>query len=176
MTRVGYPAALVAVFGAAVIGWGFGTWLGSVGSPETPGGPVALASPTPTPTPTATATPTPTATATQTAAPTASPLASSAPVPSRATATDPPPPTTVLEIEGTGDEISDAFEVAEGWQIVWQTDGTAFAFAIRGDQDVGQVVKQTGPSSGVTSIVPVGSFYLEITATGPWSIKVVQNS
>lgn len=167
VTRVGYPAALVAVFAAAVLGWGIGTWLGSAGSPVTPAGPVALASPSPTATPTPT--PTPTATPMPTAAPSVAPPTAGPP-------TDPPPPTTILEIEGTGDEVSEPFEVVEGWQIVWQTDGTAFAFAIRGDQDVGQVVRQSGPSSGVTSIVPVGSFYLEITATGPWSIKVVQNS
>ncbi len=163
MTRVGYPAALVAVFAAALVGWGFGTWLGSVGSPETPA-PVALASPTPIPTPT------------PTAVPTASPSPSITPVPSLAPATDPPPPTTVLEIEGTGDQVSEAFEVSDGWQIVWQTDGESFEFAVRGDQDVGTVVDQTGSSSGVTSIVPTGRFYLEINAKGPWSIRVVQNS
>lgn len=162
MTRVGYPAALVAMFAAVIVGWGFGTWFGSVGAPETPGGPVALASPTPIPT--------------QTAAPTASPSPSITLVPSQVPATDPPPPTTVLEIEGTGDLISEAFEVSEGWQIVWQTDGESFEFALRGDQDVGTVVDQTGSSSGVTSIVPSGRFYLEINAKGPWSIKVVQNS
>ncbi len=169
MTRVGYPAALVAVFAAVVVGWGFGTWLGSVGSPVTPG-PVAFASPSPT----AELTPTIGPTATSAPTPTAAP--SSSPSPSLGPATDPPPPTTVLEIEGTGDQVSEPFDVKEGWQILWQTDGTAFAFAIRGDQNVGQVVRQTGPSSGVTSIVPVGSFFLEVTATGPWSIKVVQNS
>lgn len=159
--RVGGAAVLVALVAAIVVGWAVGTWLGAAASAPSPDA-VAVVGPPATAAPETTGTPT--------SIPTAEPSTSLTP------ATNPPPPTTILAIEGTGDEVSERFEVQEGWQIVWQTEGDAFAFAIRGDPDVGTVVDQTGPSSGVTSIAPTGRFHLEITATGPWSIEVVQNS
>jgi hypothetical protein len=64
--------------------------------------------------------------------------------------------------------------VIPGWQIVWQTEGSRFAVAVRGDQDLGTVVNQTVASSGATSIPTPGMFRLEITAKGRWSIKVLQ--
>jgi hypothetical protein len=57
---------------------------------------------------------------------------------------------------------------------VWQTDGERFEFAVRGDQDLGTIVDETGSASGVTSLAPEGTFHIEVTAQGPWSIKVVQ--
>jgi hypothetical protein len=75
---------------------------------------------------------------------------------------------------GESDATGGEFEVRPGWQIVWQTDGERFAFAVRGEQDLGTIVDQTGPSSGVTSVAAAGTFNIEVTAKGPWSIKVVQ--
>jgi hypothetical protein len=169
--RVGYPAALVTIFVAAVLGWGLGWWLGA--PPATPPPLAAVSTATPAATLPGTPTSEPPGLPTFTIAPrpvtTASPALGTDPP-----GTDSPPPTTVLEIEGAGDLVSESFDVVNGWQILWQTDGESFAYAIRGDQDVGTVVKQTGPSSGVTSIVPFGRFHLEVTAKGSWSIKVVQ--
>jgi hypothetical protein len=81
---------------------------------------------------------------------------------------------TILELSGSANKVSPDFDVLRGWQIVWQSDGDRFAFAVRGDQDLGAVVDQTGPASGVTSLAPAGTFHIEVTAKGPWSIKVLQ--
>jgi hypothetical protein len=72
------------------------------------------------------------------------------------------------------DLVSPSFDVIQGWQIVWQTDGPKFAFAVRGDQDLGTIVEQAEASSGTTSLSPAGTFHIEVTADGPWSIKVLQ--
>ena len=60
------------------------------------------------------------------------------------------------------------------WQIEWHNDGKEFGFAIRGDRDYGTVINVHESTSGLTSPVAAGSYYLEIAADGPWSIKVVR--
>jgi hypothetical protein len=70
--------------------------------------------------------------------------------------------------------VSESFDVVRGWQIVWQTDGERFSLAVKGDQDLGTVVDQTGASSGAIAFAAAGTFHLEVTASGPWSIKVLQ--
>jgi hypothetical protein len=77
-------------------------------------------------------------------------------------------------MSGTGDKQSESFIVVPGWQIVWQTDGGGFAIAIRGDQDLGTIVNQDQAASGATSLPSAGTFHLEVTAKGPWSLKVLQ--
>ena len=78
------------------------------------------------------------------------------------------------EFRGHGDETTDTFEVDRGWRILWETTGRAFQFAITGDRDFGTVIDRDGPGSGVTSPVGAGTFRLEITARGPWSIQIIQ--
>ncbi len=75
---------------------------------------------------------------------------------------------------GTEHDVSEPFEVVSGWQIQWQTDGASLAIAVTGDQNLGIVVDEPGPASGVTSLAPAGTFRLDIAARGPWSITVVQ--
>jgi hypothetical protein len=70
--------------------------------------------------------------------------------------------------------VSEPFEVVPGWQIQWQTEGTSLAIAVTGDQNLGVVVDEPGPASGVTSLAPAGTFQLNIVASGPWSITVIQ--
>jgi hypothetical protein len=137
------PAVLV---GAAILGIGIGTWLGRVGS----------AAPAP---PAAPASPGSSAIATPTTSPTATP--------------SPTPPGQILYQQGTSDATTATFDVQPGWQITWQTDGTSFAFAVTGDQNLGTIVDKKGPASGVTSLAPAGSYRIEIKAVGPWSIVVV---
>jgi hypothetical protein len=43
-----------------------------------------------------------------------------------------------------------------------------------GDRDLGTVVEQDEPGSGVTSPVGGGTFRLEIEAEGAWKIQIVQ--
>ena len=83
-------------------------------------------------------------------------------------------PGVIAQFDGDGDKTTQAFTVTEGWQIQWETSGTSFDFAITGDRDFGTVIEQDGPGSGITSPVGSGSFRLEITAEGRWSVHIVQ--
>jgi hypothetical protein len=148
---VQFPVALVI---AAAVGWVLGSGLGTVprGAPAASSVPPSTSSSlTPSPSPS----PTPSA-------------SSSAP------ASLAPPLGTILELSGTGDKQSESFTVVSGWQIVWQTDGGGFAIAVRGDQDLGTIVRQDQSASGATSLPSAGTFHLEVTAKGPWSLKVLQ--
>ena len=80
----------------------------------------------------------------------------------------------MLELNGTGNLTTDAFAVEPGWQVVWQTEGTQFSYAVHGAQDLGTVVDVKEPSSGANAFAPAGTFRIEIAAAGPWSIKVLQ--
>ncbi|MEZ0240386.1 MAG: hypothetical protein ACAH65_06270 [Chloroflexota bacterium] len=94
--------------------------------------------------------------------------------PSQPAATAAPPQEIILTLRGTEHDVSDPFEVISGWQIQWQTDGASLAIAVTGDQNLGVIVDEPGPASGVTSLAPAGTFRLDIAASGPWSITVVQ--
>lgn len=85
-----------------------------------------------------------------------------------------PPGSPVAEFRGTGDETTPTFTVREGWQLHWDSEGERFALAIAGDRDFGTVIELDEPASGVTAPVGDGSFYLEVSADGTWSIKVLQ--
>jgi hypothetical protein len=144
----------VGLAAAVVIGWAIGSWLGNV-APNS--GSATAATPSPS--------------SAQPSSPTASPAVSASP---SSSASPTPPLGTILELGGTGDKQSESFIVVSGWQIVWQTDGGGFAIAVRGDQDLGTIVNQDGPASGATSLPSAGTFHLEVTAKGPWSLKVLQ--
>lgn len=88
---------------------------------------------------------------------------------------EPPARTDVAEFSGTASGTTDSFSVREPWQIHWETQGESFSYAIRGDVDIGTVIEQEGPGSGVTSPMGSGTFHLEITADGPWQIRIFQN-
>ena len=45
--------------------------------------------------------------------------------------------------------------------------------AVSGKPNLGVVINQKGPASGVTGIAEGGKFALNIDATGPWKITVV---
>ena len=83
------------------------------------------------------------------------PLDCDVPVPVR----EPPP----------GDKIvSDPFEVVSGWQIQWQTDGASLAIAVTGDQNLGVIVDEPGPASGVTSLAPHGRIFVLFAINPIW--------
>jgi hypothetical protein len=181
-TRIGQSPVLVAVIlaPAALIGFAIGTWLGDYG----PGAQATVTAVTPPVTTSASAepaaTPTPTPLAVRTPAPTQVPAATSGPTvvsePASTVNGETPGQVVVLDISGSGDLTSEPFEVREGWQLQWQTEGEAFTVAIRGDQDFGTIIDQPGSASGVTSPVPTGTFRIEVTAVGPWSIQVLQGN
>jgi hypothetical protein len=174
--RIGQSPVLVAVIlaPAAVIGFAIGTWLGHY-EPGAPAAVIAVtpsvtASPSVAPAARPTSTPVPVATSPPASGPTASSASASTPT------GEPPAHVVVLDISGSGDLTSEPFEVREGWQVQWQTEGEAFTFAIRGDQDLGTIIDEQGPASGVTSPVPTGTFRIEVSAVGPWSIQVFQGN
>jgi hypothetical protein len=159
MTRAGQQPALVVILAVAgVIGFGIGTWLGNVTKPSG----AAAVQPTPsivvlTPAPSVLRSPSALPTATQ--APTETP--------------PPQPQQVILTIEGDSHDVSDSFEVKPGWQIQWQIEGTSIAVAVTGEQNLGVLIDEEGPASGVTGIAQGGVFRLEIAANGPWSIRVI---
>ena len=85
-----------------------------------------------------------------------------------------PPGSIVTEFSGDSDLTSEPFQVREGWAIQWESKGDHFAFAIRGDRDFGTIIDVDEPGSGVTSPTGAGTFHLEVTSSGPWSIKIAQ--
>ena len=153
MTR---PIVAIALAVAAVVGFALGAWIGTATKPA--GGSTAAASP---PSPVATLRPTPPMSPTPSLAPTDPPAVLGAPV---------------LELEGTGNQRSPTFDVLVGWQIQWQTDGDHIAIAVTGDQDLGDQVDYPGPAKGVVSPSAGGTFRLEITADGAWSVTVIQGT
>lgn len=70
--------------------------------------------------------------------------------------------------------MSERFIARRGWWIEWQNTGSYFSYTIHGDVEFGQVITQNGPGNGITSPVPTGTFFVEVVAQGPWSIKVIQ--
>lgn len=85
-----------------------------------------------------------------------------------------PAGSTVAEFAGESDQVTDSFSVREGWAIHWESSGDAFSFAIEGDRDFGTVIDIDEPGNGVTSPTGSGTFHLEITADGPWTVRVTQ--
>lgn len=164
--RIGQGPVLAVILGAAaIVGFGMGTFIGNQDPRSASGGPVASVAP---PTTTPTAAPTPVLTASP------EPSATVAASPSGPAATAAQPQEIILRMTGTEHDVSEPFEVVSGWQIQWQTDGASLAIAVTGDQNLGIVVDEPGPASGVTSLAPAGTFRLDIAARGPWSITVVQ--
>jgi len=162
MTSASRPPGLALVLlVAAVVGFALGTWLGNaskstqvvaVTSSETlsprPATPVPLVSRTATPSPDPTERSAPTGESTETA-------------------------DIIFSIEGTKHEVTDSFNVKAGWQIQWQIDGDAIAVAVSGDPNLGVVIDEKGPSSGIAGIAEGGKFALNIVATGHWKITVI---
>lgn len=149
------PRLAVVLALAGVIGFGLGTWLGNATKPAPAVTAVATPSTAPTtPSPSASASPDPTESPSPIAAPTGT-------------------PEIIFTIEGAAHEVTDSFEAKPGWQIQWQIEGDAIAVAVSGKPNLGVVINQKGPSSGVAGIAEGGKFALNIVATGPWKITVV---
>jgi hypothetical protein len=151
-TRIGRRSVLVAILAlAAIVGAGIGLLLASIAPPAAP--PIASATPV---------------------VSASIPPPSPSTIPTSAPSSLAPPGGIVLELNGTGNLTTDAFAVEPGWQVVWQTEGTQFSYAVHGAQDLGTVVDVKEPSSGANAFAPAGTFRIEIAAVGPWSIKVLQ--
>ena len=161
MTRAGQqPALAVILVTAGVVGFGIGTWLGNATKPVTAAAVVATPSIT-----AATASPVATASPTPSAQPTETPVEASDSVTRQEV---------IFSVEGTSHDVTDSFEAKAGWQIQWQIDGDAIAIAVTGDPNLGVVIDQKGPASGVTGIAQGGEFALNIVGAGPWKVTVIE--
>jgi hypothetical protein len=114
--------------------------------------------PSATPSPSATASATSSPKPTETRPPSAGPTAT---------------PEVIFSIKGAKHEVTDSFEAKPGWQIQWQIEGDAIAVAVSGKPNLGVVINQKGPASGVTGIAEGGKSALNVVATGAWEITVV---
>jgi hypothetical protein len=85
-----------------------------------------------------------------------------------------PPGSDIAQFSGDGDQTTSSFTVRGQWQVHWENQGDSFSFAIAGDRDLGTIIQQTEPGSGVTNVVAAGTFHLEVNANGPWIAKVTQ--
>jgi hypothetical protein len=147
--------SVVAISIAALVGWTIGTSLTNTGLDQDPmASPVRSALPS--------------GTMASTANAIASPIVPSASAASSAESR------VVLELSGTGDLTSEPVTVEPGWQLQWQTDGPSFDVAIRGDTDLGTIVHQSGPVTGVNAPAQTGTFRIVVTAEGRWAITVLQ--
>ena len=85
-----------------------------------------------------------------------------------------PPESVVAEFTGTGDDVTESFDVRRGWRMDWSTTGDAMTIAIRGDQNMGTVVTTDEPASGTTDPPAGGVFHLEVGAEGDWTVTILQ--
>ena len=158
-TGIGQRSILVLLLvPAAIVGLVIGTLLGSSSTPPSPL-PTSSAAPgiaTPTPQPVS-----PSSSPTATISSSAGPAISAAPV---------------LELKGTGNKRSAQFDVLVGWQIQWETQADHIVVELTGAKPLGKVIDEDGPASGVTSPPQGGTFRLQVTADGPWSITVIQGT
>ena len=81
---------------------------------------------------------------------------------------------TVATFSGDSDQVTSDFRVREGWRIEWKTTGTGFTMAINGDQNMGTVVSVSSPDNGLTAAPSKGTFHVEVRASGPWEVKILQ--
>jgi hypothetical protein len=82
----------------------------------------------------------------------------------------------VLQLRGTGKKRSAQFDVLVGWQIQWETQADHIVVEATGAKPLGKVIDEDGPASGVTSPPVGGTYRLQVTADGPWSITVIQGT
>jgi hypothetical protein len=83
---------------------------------------------------------------------------------------------TAAAFSGTGNMSTPAFTVADGWEIQWTTEGNRFQVAARGAENLVVVVKRTEPGGGSTFPQGRGTFRLQVSAKGPWTITVINHS
>lgn len=137
---------------------------GSSGPPDEPARTFATPSPSaerPSPSPTPAGVPSPTADVTPTPAAAPSPATGS----------------TIVTLTGNGSQRSGPFAVDEDWAIAWQHDGRRL-FSIQlipADEDVfGElVVSTTGPSAGSSPMYRAGTFVVQVYASEPWVIRIL---
>jgi hypothetical protein len=80
----------------------------------------------------------------------------------------------VSEFDGDGDGETGQFEVSEGWQIRWETEGERLELALVHAGGTDTVLRlDDGPTQGVTNPDATGSVSIEVTSDGAWRLIIV---
>lgn len=119
--------------------------------------------------------PTPTVAPTTPPAPSPEPTHDASPTP--AAAPSPAAGSTIVTLSGSGALRSDPFAVDEDWAIAWERDGSRL-FSVQlipAEVDVfGElIVSTTGPATGSSPMYRAGTYVVQVHATEPWTIRVL---
>ena len=114
--------------------------------------------------------PPPTTTTTAPPSTTASPSAS--PSPSE------PIEEQVAEFRGSGDNVTQTFDVKPGWELRWEVEGARLAVSLvdQSGQSVAELVNQDSTGGGSVYPRQTGTYSLHITGQGDWLIRVFNHS
>jgi len=80
----------------------------------------------------------------------------------------------VESFSGTGDRMTETFEVDDGWAVEWTTDDERFQATLR-DTLTGipsLTANPVDPGSGRVVYARGGKFHFEVEAEGSWTIEV----
>jgi hypothetical protein len=82
-----------------------------------------------------------------------------------------------LSFSGSGDDQTDAFDVAANWELRWEADDAfqAELFNAEGESR-GVIIETDEAGDGATFISEAGEFTLEVSADGDWNIEVLDRS
>ena len=106
--------------------------------------------------------------------------------------TDPPPVKGEFRFNGVESTTTASFTVEDGWEVHWQTEGSSFqlsAYGVIAPLYEGQMIHpeqiirsfeiyqpillaNSSEPSGTASHRRGGTFYLNVTASGPWTIRI----
>lgn len=84
--------------------------------------------------------------------------------------------TIVQQLSANGSRNTRPFTVKDRWEIRWENKGSILTVAVRTAE--GKLVagggSATAPGAGESFQPKGGTYYLDVTGTGDWSISVVQ--
>lgn len=88
----------------------------------------------------------------------------------------PPGSDVVTQFAGTGNSETPEFQVAEGWEIRWETQGKSLDIAVAAEQGSGPVLRfKDGPGGGTTSPTTAGKVRLQVKSDGKWNLIIVNH-
>ena len=85
-----------------------------------------------------------------------------------------PEGSTIASFSGSGDQATASFTARAGWKIDWSTSGGGFSLEIVADRSFGTVIDEEEPGEGLSTVTSGGTFHLEISAGGPWTVTIIQ--
>ena len=85
-----------------------------------------------------------------------------------------PPPGSIATFTGQGAKTTRPFTVPDGWEIQWEAKGLIFQIFLHtaGGRLVGLPANQQGAGKGSSYQPKGGRYYMTISATGSWHVKV----